>query len=192
MITKYTTYIKENKKSLTDDDMVTYLGKYYDFIVEYFKDNQFIKIKEYDTTITVDNIGAGDDLNIIQLSLYYDNDLKIYILNKNRTLKIDNYEDNINYIKTYFDNFYTICSETFKYNNIFFKNIPIVNVDEFIDFIYYLVDSNDNKMLYSYYNNDILKHFIDEVYNNDYYLTIKDKLTNKFQHLLNAKNFDLI
>ena len=192
MITKFDTYLNENKKLLSDDEMINYLTKYYDFFKEYFKDNNFIKIREYDTTICIENIGDGTALMILQLTLEYNNKMTIYKINNHIKYKIDSFDDNIQNIILYFENFYDIFEKYLNKNNLRFEHIPIVNINGFIDFIYDIVNNSNNKVLYSYYKDGILNHFIDEVYDNDYYLPIKDKLYDKFHHLINAKNFDLL
>jgi hypothetical protein len=192
MITKYTEYIKE---SISTDDMIKYQVIYYDFLKNYFKENPFMIIKESDAGNFINiEVYNKDNINniVLILELYYTNELITASLEPENNLILSHTEYNLSLIEYYLDNYYTILSEL--EDDIYLSNIPIINVDKYIEFLYKVI-LNPLKFdcLASEYNKkNIIQYFKEEIIDSSYYLPIKDKLIDKFKPIIEASNFDLI
>ena len=197
MITKIFEHTKKEKFKIVVDNK----NIIWKFIDTYLKDNNtrhLFKISEY----------IHEDDNLIKIKLSF-NDFVILTINfideciSLVSLKDAEYplsfdtEDTIKYLKDYLDHFYTYVYEYYIYGeyNIAVKinNIPIVNVDKYMDFLEVILltyKKNDIKGFKKY--KDLLIDYKNEFETDVVLKNYKKEFYNKFDHWYNAKNFDLL
>ena len=163
---------------------------------EYIKNNKFLTFEYYNPAILVlqtvfpnnrklpllyiekkydyilyDNIS----LELIYFEKLYFN--KRYVNDKSST---NNYIEYIFYdIKSILDNLYK--DERFKKYMSAVRNIPIIKIDKYIEYLHSILSIGDN-----------YADFIKNVYNNPFYSDLKDLFDKEFNYLKDANNFDLI
>jgi hypothetical protein len=199
-IKTYNNYITESKTKLvlTEDQLLYYIGKYYDFLKDYFKDNPAIKIKESSITngcnLEVSNGNTNNEIIILSLDIKYNNEIELttvqdeYIL-----LYLNNTESNFEIIKQYLDSYYDILKVQTSHIDLYVYEIPVVNIDKYIDFLYDIyLNFNKYDFLVSNYTKKEMLEDIQELDVMIDYKIIENKFKEKFNHIINASNFDLI
>ena len=191
MITNYNTYIKESKISIS---FLTEIQKF--LYQEYIKNNKFLTFEYYNpTTLVLQTVFPNNrKLPLLYIEKKYD-----YILYDNISLELiyfeklyfnkryvndksstNNYIEYIFYdIKSILDNLYK--DERFKKYMSAVRNIPIIKIDKYIEYLHSILSIGDN-----------YADFIKNVYNNPFYSDLKDLFDKEFNYLKDANNFDLI
>ena len=197
MITKLDKHTKKEKFKIVVDNK----NIIWKFLDTYLKDNNtrsLFKISEH--------IYEEDNYIKINLSFNKFNILTINFMNELITLtslknvaepiSVD-VEDTIKFIRDYLDNFYTYVYDYYIYGDysisVKINNIPIVNVDKYMDFLEVILltyQKNDIKGFKKY--KDLLMDYKNEFETDEVLMKYKKEFYNKFDHWYNAKNFDLL
>lgn len=188
MIIKYEKYIKENISIFELSD------SYYEFINNYFKKNntdEYFIISERNNRIDVEYT-----FGFLCLSIYLKEDgIHLFFVDNVDTHHYfyDKYKSSLEAIHIYLDNFYTYLLNYMSIEELNLEQIPIVNIDNYIDFIEYLfLNYKKYDIIKKYYNDNIVSYFKQNVYNDYYHSELKTIFNKRLGHYINANNFDLI
>jgi hypothetical protein len=158
------------------------------------RDEFYIKLFEfYKEYIENEKSFFNTDNNIITIGYYniYNNTVAIvYYIDSIKHLTICNilYNDFFKkykedeYAKLYNDIVYQIKNYYRSNNFNKFKNIPILNINDFLNYVEECILINKIR----------LDEFINDIYNNPFYNFLKKDIDIKLGYLIQAKNFDIV
>ena len=180
MITKYITYIKENKDISVIENIYNTLKDLYKFD---------LVTLELTHTVVGDTISLINNINdSVIIFIIYCNDLINYRVNNEfvRYFKLTEIDYMIKYYKTYIDTYYKNLHYT---NTLYVLSLPIFNLQEYLLFIIKYLDYRKYTIADFYRSMRQLYINKDSRY---VYDTIKNYFDENYDNYKNAKNFDLI
>jgi hypothetical protein len=103
------------------------------------------------------------------------------------------YDDCYNKVVELLDNFYDNILDRMKVvDNLEIYEIIILDIDNYLDFIEDILINYRSYHIFRDTDYEPIPTFNQEIYNNKYFNSIKDRIDNKLGYLINANKFDLI